>query len=93
MHKNRYIYMAFSILSYTLCSVCTQEVSKVLEQNSGATCPHQNEEKSIPRFHYDKSMYLAWRRFLPLSLNYLLFFVGVRCFIYLFFCVCINLGI
>jgi hypothetical protein len=27
-------------------------------------------------------MYLAWRRFLPLSLNYLLFFVGVRCFIY-----------
>jgi hypothetical protein len=23
-------------------------------------------------------MYIAWRRFLPLSLNYLLFFVGLR---------------
>jgi NADH-ubiquinone oxidoreductase chain 1 len=27
-------------------------------------------------------MYLAWKRFLPLSLNYLLFFVGVKCFIF-----------
>ena len=27
-------------------------------------------------------MYLAWRRFLPLSLNYLLFFVGIKCFIF-----------
>ena len=32
---------------------------------------------TLPRFRYDKFMYLAWRRFLPLSLNYLLFFVGV----------------
>jgi NADH:ubiquinone oxidoreductase subunit H len=37
---------------------------------------------TVPRLHYDKLMYLAWRRFLPLSLNYLLFFVGVRCFIF-----------
>ena len=29
---------------------------------------------TLPRFRYDKLMYLAWRRFLPLSLNYLLFF-------------------
>ena len=29
---------------------------------------------TMPRFRYDKLMYLAWRRFLPLSLNYLLFF-------------------
>jgi NADH-ubiquinone oxidoreductase chain 1 len=36
----------------------------------------------MPRFHYDKLMYLAWKRFLPLSLNYLLFFVGVRCFVF-----------
>jgi NADH-ubiquinone oxidoreductase chain 1 len=37
---------------------------------------------TVPRFRYDKLMYLAWRRFLPLSLNYLLFFVGVKCFIF-----------
>jgi len=37
---------------------------------------------TIPRFRYDKLMYLAWRRFLPLSLNYLLFFGGVRCSIF-----------
>ena len=37
---------------------------------------------TLPRFRYDKLMYLAWRRFLPLSLNYLLLFVGVRCFIF-----------
>jgi len=37
---------------------------------------------TLPRFRY-KMMYLAWRRFLPLSLNHLLFFfVGVRCFIF-----------
>nr|WNL53938.1 NADH dehydrogenase subunit 1 [Coptotermes truncatus] len=32
---------------------------------------------TLPRFRYDKLMYLAWSSFLPLSLNYLLFFVGV----------------
>jgi len=37
---------------------------------------------TVPRFRYDKLMYLAWRRFLPLSLNYLLFFIGVKCFIF-----------
>ena len=37
---------------------------------------------TLPRFRYDKLVYLAWRRFLPLSLLYLLFFVGVRCFIF-----------
>jgi NADH-ubiquinone oxidoreductase chain 1 len=37
---------------------------------------------TMPRFRYDKLMYLAWKRFLPLSLNYLLFFVGVRCFVF-----------
>nr|QZK22285.1 NADH dehydrogenase subunit 1 [Drepanotermes tamminensis] len=37
---------------------------------------------TMPRFRYDKLMYLAWSSFLPLSLNYLLFFVGVKCFIF-----------
>nr|URH16735.1 NADH dehydrogenase subunit 1 [Dentispicotermes sp. n. 2 SH-2021a] len=36
---------------------------------------------TLPRFRYDKLMYLAWSSFLPLSLNYLLFFVGIKCFI------------
>jgi NADH-ubiquinone oxidoreductase chain 1 len=40
----------------------------------------------LPRFRY-KLMYLAWRRFLPLSLNYLLFFTGVKCFTFSFFVV------
>ena len=37
---------------------------------------------TLPRFRYDRLMYLAWKRFLPLSLNYLLFFVGLRRFIF-----------
>nr|AQP29898.1 NADH dehydrogenase subunit 1 [Microtermes sp. BDIT020] len=37
---------------------------------------------TMPRFRYDKLMYLAWSSFLPLSFNYLLFFVGFSCFIF-----------
>nr|YP_001256925.1 NADH dehydrogenase subunit 1 [Reticulitermes virginicus]ABN10482.1 NADH dehydrogenase subunit 1 [Reticulitermes virginicus]ABN10495.1 NADH dehydrogenase subunit 1 [Reticulitermes virginicus]WHM51757.1 NADH dehydrogenase subunit 1 [Reticulitermes virginicus] len=37
---------------------------------------------TLPRFRYDKLMYLAWSSFLPLSLNYLLFFVGVSVFVF-----------
>lgn len=37
---------------------------------------------TLPRFRYDKLIYLAWKGFLPFSLNYLLFFVGLK--IYLF---------
>lgn len=33
---------------------------------------------SLPRFRYDKLIYLAWKGFLPLSLNYLLFFIGLK---------------
>nr|URX52902.1 NADH dehydrogenase subunit 1 [Glyptotermes sp. 3 AB-2022a] len=33
---------------------------------------------TLPRFRYDKLMYLAWKSFLPLSLNYLLFFLGIK---------------
>lgn len=33
---------------------------------------------ALPRFRYDKLMYLAWKSFLPLSLNYLLFFLILK---------------
>nr|QZL38249.1 NADH dehydrogenase subunit 1 [Metopina sagittata] len=33
---------------------------------------------TLPRFRYDKLMYLAWKSFLPFSLNYLLFFMGLK---------------
>lgn len=36
---------------------------------------------TLPRFRYDKLMYLAWKRFLPFSLNFLLFFVGFKIFL------------
>nr|QZZ24857.1 NADH dehydrogenase subunit 1 [Thitarodes shambalaensis] len=32
---------------------------------------------TLPRFRYDKLMYLAWKIYLPLSLNFLLFFLGM----------------
>nr|AVJ52646.1 NADH dehydrogenase subunit 1 [Acanthosoma nigrodorsum] len=35
---------------------------------------------TLPRFRYDKLMYLTWKLFLPLSLNYLFFFVGLLCY-------------
>nr|YP_009727432.1 NADH dehydrogenase subunit 1 [Diamesus osculans]QIA46746.1 NADH dehydrogenase subunit 1 [Diamesus osculans] len=37
---------------------------------------------TLPRFRYDKLMYLAWKSFLPVSLNYLLFFSGLKMFIF-----------
>jgi NADH-ubiquinone oxidoreductase chain 1 len=33
---------------------------------------------TLPRFRYDKLIFLAWKRFLPLSLNYLVFFAGLK---------------
>lgn len=39
---------------------------------------------SLPRFRYDKLMYLAWKRFLPLSLNYLLFFLRLKILVFVF---------
>nr|YP_010946621.1 NADH dehydrogenase subunit 1 [Margattea speciosa]WGO57339.1 NADH dehydrogenase subunit 1 [Margattea speciosa] len=39
---------------------------------------------TLPRFRYDKLMYLAWSSFLPLSLNYLLFFVGLSMLMFSF---------
>nr|YP_010268856.1 NADH dehydrogenase subunit 1 [Halovelia novoguinensis]UIG88261.1 NADH dehydrogenase subunit 1 [Halovelia novoguinensis] len=31
---------------------------------------------TLPRFRYDKLMYLTWKVFLPISLNYFIFFMG-----------------
>nr|YP_010446945.1 NADH dehydrogenase subunit 1 [Chamaepsila testudinaria]UTM10310.1 NADH dehydrogenase subunit 1 [Chamaepsila testudinaria] len=39
---------------------------------------------TLPRFRYDKLMYLAWKCFLPFSLNYLLFFIGFKIIMILF---------
>nr|YP_009490598.1 NADH dehydrogenase subunit 1 [Taeniopteryx ugola]AWH98607.1 NADH dehydrogenase subunit 1 [Taeniopteryx ugola] len=36
---------------------------------------------TLPRFRYDKLMYLAWKSFLPLSLNYLFLFIGFKLFL------------
>nr|YP_010169258.1 NADH dehydrogenase subunit 1 [Sarcophaga tsinanensis]QRZ04180.1 NADH dehydrogenase subunit 1 [Sarcophaga tsinanensis]UFH78335.1 NADH dehydrogenase subunit 1 [Sarcophaga tsinanensis] len=36
---------------------------------------------TLPRFRYDKLMYVAWKSFLPFSLNFLLFFVGFKIFL------------
>nr|YP_010954448.1 NADH dehydrogenase subunit 1 [Ostrocerca truncata]WMV02011.1 NADH dehydrogenase subunit 1 [Ostrocerca truncata] len=35
---------------------------------------------TLPRYRYDKLMYLAWKSFLPLSLNYLFLFGGLSLF-------------
>lgn len=35
---------------------------------------------TLPRFRYDKLIYLAWKSFLPFSLNYLIFFIGLKIF-------------
>nr|QNV11763.1 NADH dehydrogenase subunit 1 [Hydrobius fuscipes] len=37
---------------------------------------------TLPRYRYDKLMYLAWKSFLPVALNYLFFFVGLKIFIF-----------
>nr|YP_009712030.1 NADH dehydrogenase subunit 1 [Epicopeia hainesii]QGA74578.1 NADH dehydrogenase subunit 1 [Epicopeia hainesii] len=35
---------------------------------------------TLPRYRYDKLMYLAWKSYLPISLNFLLFYIGVKVF-------------
>nr|YP_010166659.1 NADH dehydrogenase subunit 1 [Leconectes striatellus]QRV62750.1 NADH dehydrogenase subunit 1 [Leconectes striatellus] len=37
---------------------------------------------TLPRFRYDKLMYLAWKSFLPISLNFLILYVGLSIFLY-----------
>nr|YP_010729857.1 NADH dehydrogenase subunit 1 [Parnassius jacobsoni]WEF74728.1 NADH dehydrogenase subunit 1 [Parnassius jacobsoni] len=36
---------------------------------------------TLPRYRYDKLMYLSWKSYLPVSLNYLLFFMGLKIFL------------
>nr|YP_004857874.1 NADH dehydrogenase subunit 1 [Protantigius superans]ADN43205.1 NADH dehydrogenase subunit 1 [Protantigius superans] len=36
---------------------------------------------TLPRYRYDKLMYLCWKSYLPISLNYLLLFIGFKVFI------------
>nr|QNV12207.1 NADH dehydrogenase subunit 1 [Astacus astacus] len=40
---------------------------------------------TLPRFRYDKLMYLAWKSFLPVSLNFLIYFMGLKMFMYCIF--------
>nr|YP_010952799.1 NADH dehydrogenase subunit 1 [Tetraloides heterodactylus]WMQ53219.1 NADH dehydrogenase subunit 1 [Tetraloides heterodactylus] len=37
---------------------------------------------TLPRLRYDKLMYMAWKSYLPVSINYLCFFIGVKVFIF-----------
>uniref|UniRef100_UPI0030E24276 NADH dehydrogenase subunit 1 n=1 Tax=Austruca iranica TaxID=578236 RepID=UPI0030E24276 len=37
---------------------------------------------TLPRFRYDKLMYLAWKMYLPMSINYLIFFLGLKMFFF-----------
>nr|QEL51262.1 NADH dehydrogenase subunit 1 [Philonthus decorus] len=37
---------------------------------------------TLPRYRYDKLMFLAWKSFLPVSLNFLLFYCGLKIFIF-----------
>nr|CAH59775.1 NADH dehydrogenase subunit 1 [Jordanita hector] len=36
---------------------------------------------TLPRYRYDKLMYLAWKSYLPISLNFLMFFMGLKIFL------------
>ncbi|YP_009166948.1 NADH dehydrogenase subunit 1 (mitochondrion) [Plodia interpunctella] len=33
---------------------------------------------TLPRYRYDKLMYLAWKSYLPISLNFLMFYMGMK---------------
>nr|WOE90398.1 NADH dehydrogenase subunit 1 [Libelloides sibiricus] len=33
---------------------------------------------TLPRYRYDKLMYLAWKSYLPMSLNFLFFYLGMK---------------
>nr|YP_009740705.1 NADH dehydrogenase subunit 1 [Euparatettix bimaculatus]QID03667.1 NADH dehydrogenase subunit 1 [Euparatettix bimaculatus] len=39
---------------------------------------------TLPRYRYDKLMYLAWKGFLPVALNYLIFFFGLKIYFLIF---------
>nr|YP_010443322.1 NADH dehydrogenase subunit 1 [Apogonia cf. basalis]UTE83850.1 NADH dehydrogenase subunit 1 [Apogonia cf. basalis] len=37
---------------------------------------------TLPRYRYDKLMYLCWKNILPVSLNYLIFFMGFKLYLF-----------
>nr|ALO77522.1 NADH deshydrogenase subunit 1 [Scydmaeninae sp. 840139] len=38
---------------------------------------------TLPRFRYDKLMYLAWKSFLPISLNFMMFYMSLKLLIFM----------
>uniref|UniRef100_A0AAU6QG00 NADH-ubiquinone oxidoreductase chain 1 n=1 Tax=Nepsalus insolitus TaxID=2957736 RepID=A0AAU6QG00_9NEOP len=38
---------------------------------------------TLPRYRYDKLMYLAWKSYLPLALNFLFFSLGMKAFMWI----------
>nr|APX39299.1 NADH dehydrogenase subunit 1 [Longitarsus aeneus] len=38
---------------------------------------------TLPRYRYDKLMYLSWKCYLPISLNYLLLFCSMKMFVFI----------
>nr|YP_009317206.1 NADH dehydrogenase subunit 1 [Stathmopoda auriferella]AOX13388.1 NADH dehydrogenase subunit 1 [Stathmopoda auriferella] len=36
---------------------------------------------TLPRYRYDKLMYLAWKSYLPISLNFLILYMGLKIFL------------
>nr|AXS65820.1 NADH dehydrogenase subunit 1 [Staphylinoidea sp. 15 KM-2017] len=39
---------------------------------------------SYPRFRYDKLMYLSWKSFLPISLNFIIYMGGLKMFLFIY---------
>lgn len=37
---------------------------------------------TLPRYRYDKLIYLCWKRFLPVALNYIIIFLGLKLFLF-----------
>nr|ALO76273.1 NADH deshydrogenase subunit 1 [Leucocelis sp. LEU01] len=40
---------------------------------------------TLPRYRYDKLMYMCWKSYLPVALNFLLFFMGFKLFLFIYF--------
>lgn len=45
---------------------------------------------TMPRYRYDKLIYLAWKSYLSISLNYLFIFIGVKIMVFIFI-LCIKI--